>query len=66
MRKIPDSGAIEAEVAKVLADHPAQIAQFKSGNEKVLGWLVGQVMKATGGKANPAQVNALLRAKLGA
>ncbi|MBK8210160.1 MAG: Asp-tRNA(Asn)/Glu-tRNA(Gln) amidotransferase subunit GatB [Rhodospirillales bacterium] len=65
LRQITDAGAIETAVAKVVADNPGQADQFRAGNEKVLGWLVGQVMKATGGKANPAQVNALLRAKLG-
>ena len=64
LRQITDAGAIEAAVAKVVADNPGQVGQFRSGNEKVLGWLVGQVMKATGGKANPAQVNQLLRAKI--
>lgn len=65
LRQITDSGAIEAAVAKVIAAHPKQVEQFRSGNEKVLGWLVGQVMKATAGKANPAQVNDLLRKSLG-
>lgn len=65
LRQITDAGAIEAAVAKVVGDNPGQAEQFRSGNEKVLGWLVGQVMKATGGKANPAQVNQLLRAALG-
>ena len=64
LRQITDAGAIEAAVAKVLADNPGQIEQFRAGNEKVLGWLVGQVMKATRGKANPGQVNHLLRQKL--
>ncbi len=64
LRQITDAGAIETAVAKVVADNPGQVEQFRSGNEKVLGWLVGQVMKATGGKANPAQVNQLLRAKI--
>ena len=49
---------------KVVADNPRQVEQFRAGNEKVLGWLVGQVMKATQGKANPGQVNQLLRQKL--
>jgi len=64
LRQITDAGAIEAAVAKVVADNPGQIEQFRGGNEKVLAWLVGQVMKATGGKANPAQVNGLLRKQL--
>ena len=64
LRQITDAGAIEAAVAKVIAANPTQVEQFRSGNEKVLGWLVGQVMKATAGKANPAQVNQLLRKSL--
>jgi aspartyl-tRNA(Asn)/glutamyl-tRNA(Gln) amidotransferase subunit B len=61
LRQITDSGAIEAACARVIADNPKQVEQFRGGNQKVLGWLVGQVMKATQGKANPAQVNDLLR-----
>jgi aspartyl-tRNA(Asn)/glutamyl-tRNA(Gln) amidotransferase subunit B len=64
LRQISDSGAIEAAVAKVVSDNPDQVAQFRAGNEKVLTWLVGQVMKATKGKANPQAVNELLRQKL--
>jgi aspartyl-tRNA(Asn)/glutamyl-tRNA(Gln) amidotransferase subunit B len=64
LRQITDEGAIEAAVAQVVDGNPGQVEQFRSGNEKVLGWLVGQVMKATGGKANPAQVNQLLRTKM--
>ncbi|MFO1112997.1 MAG: Asp-tRNA(Asn)/Glu-tRNA(Gln) amidotransferase subunit GatB [Rhodospirillales bacterium] len=64
LRQITDTGAIEAAVAKVVAANPTQVEQFRGGNEKVLSWLVGQVMKATGGKANPAQVNQLLRKSL--
>ena len=64
LKQITDAGAIESAVAKVVADNPAQVEQFRAGNDKVLGWLVGQVMKATRGKANPGQVNELLRQKL--
>ncbi len=64
LRQITDTGAIEAAVAKAIADNPKQVADFRAGNEKVLVWLVGQVMKATAGKANPAAVNALFREKL--
>jgi aspartyl-tRNA(Asn)/glutamyl-tRNA(Gln) amidotransferase subunit B len=63
-RQISDTGAIDVAVAKVMADNPTQVEQFRGGNEKVLGWLVGQVMKATQGKANPATVNKLLRDRL--
>ena len=65
LKQITDSGAIEAAVDAVLAANPEQVEQLKAGKDKVLGFLVGQVMKATGGKANPAQVNALLRARVG-
>ncbi len=64
LRQVSDSGAIEAAVDAALAANPAQVAQYQS-NPKVLGFFVGQVMKATGGKANPALVNKLLRKKLG-
>ena len=49
---------------EVLANNPAQVEQFKAGKEKMLGYFVGQIMKATQGKANPAQVNELLVKKL--
>ncbi len=65
LKQISDSGAIEAMLDQVIADNPGQVEQFKSGNEKVLGWFVGQIMKASQGKANPAMVNQLLRKKLG-
>jgi len=63
LRQVSDSGMIEAAVDAALAAHPAQVAQY-AANPKVLGFFVGQVMKATGGKANPALVNELLRKKL--
>ena len=46
--------------------NPKQVEQFKAGNDKIVGWLVGQVMKATQGKANPQTVNQILRDQLGA
>ena len=64
LTQITDRGAIEAAVAKVIADNPGQVAKYKAGKEGVVGWLVGQVMKATGGKANPKMVNELLRKEL--
>ncbi|MCC6207191.1 MAG: Asp-tRNA(Asn)/Glu-tRNA(Gln) amidotransferase GatCAB subunit B, partial [Gammaproteobacteria bacterium] len=64
LRQITDSGAIEQAVDKVLADNPQQVEQFRAGKDKVIGFLVGQIMKATQGKANPAQVNELLLKKL--
>ncbi len=65
LRQITDEGAIEAACAKVVDDNPDQAAKVRGGEAKVLGWFVGQVMKATGGKANPQQVNAILRRMLG-
>ncbi|QNT70001.1 Asp-tRNA(Asn)/Glu-tRNA(Gln) amidotransferase subunit GatB [Defluviicoccus vanus] len=64
LRQISDTGAIDAAVATVVAANPKQVEQFRGGNEKVLGWLVGQVMKATQGKANPQTVNEILRRAL--
>ena len=64
LEQISDTGAIEAIVAQVIADSPGQAEQFRSGNEKILGWFVGQVMKASQGKANPGLVNRILRDKL--
>jgi aspartyl-tRNA(Asn)/glutamyl-tRNA(Gln) amidotransferase subunit B len=61
LKQITDSAAIEQLVADVLAGHAEQTQQFRDGNEKVLGFLVGQVMKASQGKANPQQVNEILR-----
>jgi aspartyl-tRNA(Asn)/glutamyl-tRNA(Gln) amidotransferase subunit B len=64
LRQITDSGAIETLIDEVIATNPEQVEQFRAGKEKVLGFLVGQVMKESRGKANPGQVNALLRDKL--
>jgi aspartyl-tRNA(Asn)/glutamyl-tRNA(Gln) amidotransferase subunit B len=64
LKQITDTGAIEGILDDIIAGAPDQVAQFKSGNEKVLGWFVGQAMKATQGKANPGLVNQLLRQKL--
>jgi aspartyl-tRNA(Asn)/glutamyl-tRNA(Gln) amidotransferase subunit B len=64
LRQVTDTGAIEAAVDAALTANPAQVAQY-AANPKVLGFFVGQVMKATQGKANPALVNELLRKKLG-
>jgi len=65
LRQITDTGAIEAAIDAIIAANPGQAAQYKAGNTKVAGWFVGQVMKATGGKANPQIVNQLLAKKLG-
>ncbi|MDH3978663.1 MAG: Asp-tRNA(Asn)/Glu-tRNA(Gln) amidotransferase subunit GatB, partial [Gammaproteobacteria bacterium] len=64
LKQITDTSAIEAVVDEVIASNPEQVEQFRAGKEKVLGFFVGQVMKATQGKANPGQVNQVLRAKL--
>ena len=64
--QISDTGAIDKLVAEVIAANPAQVEQFRAGKQQVLGFLVGQVMKASKGKANPQQVNDALRRQLGA
>ncbi len=64
LKQITDSGAIESLIDSVIDSNPEQVEQFRAGKEKVLGFLVGQVMKQSQGKANPAQVNALLRERL--
>jgi aspartyl-tRNA(Asn)/glutamyl-tRNA(Gln) amidotransferase subunit B len=63
LKQVTDTGAIEAAVDQVIADNPAQVEKAKA-NPKLAGWFVGQVMKATGGKANPKAVNELVAAKL--
>ena len=64
LKQITDSGAIEALIDEVLAANAAMVAEFRAGKEKAFNALVGQAMKATKGKANPQQVNELLRRKL--
>jgi aspartyl-tRNA(Asn)/glutamyl-tRNA(Gln) amidotransferase subunit B len=64
LRQITDAGAIESVIDTVIAANPKQLADYRSGKDKLFGFFVGQVMKATGGKANPAQLNDLLKAKL--
>ncbi len=64
LKQITDSGAIESLIDEVIAANPGQVEQFRAGKEKVLGFLVGQVMKQSRGKANPGQVNSMLRDKL--
>ena len=64
LKQITDISAIETMVDDVIAGNPGQVEQFRSGKEKVIGFLVGQVMKASEGKANPQQVNETLRQKL--
>ncbi|HSF69096.1 MAG TPA: Asp-tRNA(Asn)/Glu-tRNA(Gln) amidotransferase subunit GatB [Nitrospira sp.] len=65
LTQVSDEGALIRIIDEVLEKNPTQVAQFKEGKSQVLGFLVGQVMKASGGKANPGKVNELLKAKLG-
>ena len=64
LRQITDTGALEAIIDQIIADNPAQRDQYRAGKDKLFGFFVGQAMKATGGKANPGQLNELLRHKL--
>ena len=64
LKQITDTGAIEAIIDEIIAANPDQVAGYKSGKDKLFGFFVGQAMKATGGKANPAQLNDLLKKKL--
>ena len=64
LKQITDTSAIEEIVDKVIAANPGQVAEYKSGKDKLIGFFVGQVMKETGGKANPGQVNKILKEKL--
>ena len=66
LKQVSDESAIQKIIEDVLTKSPAQVAEFKEGKQQVLGFLVGQVMKASGGKANPGKVNELLKKKLGA
>jgi aspartyl-tRNA(Asn)/glutamyl-tRNA(Gln) amidotransferase subunit B len=64
LKQITDTSAIERAIDEVMARSPGQLADYRSGKDKLFGFFVGQVMKATGGKANPAQLNELLKKKL--
>ena len=64
MKQVTDTGAIEMAVDAIIAANPKQVEQVKQ-NPKTIGWFVGQVMKQSGGKANPAAVNDVLKKKLG-
>ena len=64
LKQITDTGAIEKVIDEIMAANPKQLADYRSGKDKLFGFFVGQVMKSTGGKANPAQVNDLLKRKL--
>ena len=65
LKQITDSSAIEAAVDKVIAENPGQVAEYKAGKDKLIGFFVGKVMQATQGQANPGQVNQILKDKLG-
>ncbi|GAB6046202.1 Asp-tRNA(Asn)/Glu-tRNA(Gln) amidotransferase subunit GatB [Methyloparacoccus murrellii] len=64
LKQITDTGAIEAIIDQIIAANPDQVAGYRAGKEKLFGFFVGQAMKATQGKANPAQLNELLKQKL--
>lgn len=64
LKQVTDTGAIEAVVDRVIAGNPDNVAAYKAGKDKLFGFFVGQVMKETQGKANPAMVNDLLKKKL--
>ncbi|BAN33943.1 Aspartyl/glutamyl-tRNA(Asn/Gln) amidotransferase subunit B [Sulfuricella denitrificans skB26] len=64
LKQVSDSGAIEKIVDEIVAANPAQVAEYRSGKEKVFGFFVGLAMKASKGKANPAQLNEILKKKL--
>lgn len=64
LTQVSDEGALEKMIDEVLSKNPTQVAQFREGKQQVLGFLVGQVMKVSGGKANPGKVNELLKKKL--
>ena len=64
LKQISDSGALEKIVDEIIANNAVQVAEYRAGKEKVFGFFVGQAMKATGGKANPQQLNELLKRKL--
>ncbi|MBL4621260.1 MAG: Asp-tRNA(Asn)/Glu-tRNA(Gln) amidotransferase subunit GatB [Immundisolibacteraceae bacterium] len=66
LKQITDSSELEALVAQVISDNPDQVAEFRGGKEKILGFFVGQIMKQTRGKANPGKINNMLREKLAA
>jgi aspartyl-tRNA(Asn)/glutamyl-tRNA(Gln) amidotransferase subunit B len=65
LEQVSDSRSIENAIAQVLAAHPKEVADYRRGNEKIFGFLIGRIMKATQGKLNPQGVNEILRQKLG-
>ncbi len=65
LEQVSDVQELDALINKILAENPGQVAAYKAGKVKLIGFFVGQVMKATGGKANPGVVNDILKKKLG-
>ena len=66
LQQITDTSAIEAMIDEVIAANPSQVEEYRAGKEKLIGFFVGAVMKASGGKANPGQLNQILKNKLSA
>ena len=64
LKQVTDTGAIEAIIEQIIAENPANVEAYRNGKTGLMGWFVGQVMKASGGKANPASVNQLLKTRL--
>ena len=64
LKQMSDVGAMKAMVDEIIAANPVQVAEYRSGKEKVFGFFVGLAMKASKGKANPAQMNEILKRKL--
>ena len=64
LKQVSDTGAIEKIVNEIIAANPAQVGEYRNGKEKMFGFFVGLAMKASKGKANPAQLNEILKKKL--
>jgi len=64
LEQVTDVDKIEAVIDEIIVNNSKQVEQYKSGNEKIIGWFVGQVMKQTSNKASPKTVNEILRVKL--
>jgi len=64
LKQVTDTGAIEAIIQQVIDNNAKQLADYRNGNERLFGYFVGEVMKLSKGKANPQQVNDLLKVKL--
>ena len=64
LKQVKDTGAIEKLIDEIIAANPEQVADYRSGKDKLFGYFVGQAMKLSGGKLNPAQLNDVLKRKL--